>query len=236
MDDVDLRRNSRRRPAVRTPPRSVVATVVDAMVNMITLISRRRCPSMRRRRYPRVGVCRASRVSFRGKARACILTSHDSRNAMGTPGETKRNETSDDSPHSLTTTTTTTTAARVDAARSTRKNARSIPSLGRSRRSFGRFRRKGKSIHDASCSSRSSRSRSAFVEKCHRKRGRGVDRTRRRRRRRRNRNRNRNRREMCLTINHRRGRRNVKERGPEEEEATTTTTEPTARRGRSEAE
>ena len=66
---------------------------------------------------------------------------------MGTPGETKRNETSDDSPHSLTTTTTTTTAARVDAARSTRKNARSIPSLGRSRRSFGRFRRKGKSIH-----------------------------------------------------------------------------------------
>ena len=77
---------------------------------------------------------------------------------MGTPGETKRNETSDDSPHSLTTTTTTTTAARVDAARSTRKNARSIPSLGRSRRSFIRFRRKGKSIHDAS-SSRSSRSR-----------------------------------------------------------------------------
>ena len=63
---------------------------------------------------------------------------------MGTPGETKRNETSDDSPHSL---TTTTTAARVDAARSTRKNARSIPSLGRSRRSFGRFRRKGKRIH-----------------------------------------------------------------------------------------
>ena len=188
---------------------------------------------MRPRRYPRVGVCRASRVSFRGKARACIPTSHDSRNVMGTPGETKRNETSDDSPHSLTTTTTTTTAARVDAARSTRKNARSIPSLGRSRRSFGRFRRKGKNIHDAS-SSRSSRSRSAFVEKCHRKRGRGEDRTRRRRRRRRNRNRNR--REMCLTINHRRGRRNVKERGPEEEEATTTTTEPTARRGRSEAE
>ena len=62
---------------------------------------------------------------------------------MGTPSrETKRNETSDDSPHS-----TTTTAARVDAARSTRKNARSIPSLGRSRRSFGRSRRKGKSIH-----------------------------------------------------------------------------------------
>ena len=190
---------------------------------------------MRPRRYPRVGVCRASRVSFRGKARACILTSHDSRNVMGTPGETKRNETSDDSPHSL---TTTTTAARVDAARSTRKNARrrSLRSVVRVDRSVV-FGAKGRaSIHDASCSSRSSRSRSAFVEKCHRKRGRGVDRTRRRRRRRRNRNRNRNRREMCLTINHRRGRRNVKERGPEEEEATTTTTEPTARRGRSEAE
>ena len=186
---------------------------------------------MRPRRYPRVGVCRASRVSFRGKARACILTSHDSRNAMGTPGETKRNERrlaalSDDDDDD-------------DDGRPGRRRA-----IDAKERAIDPFARSFASIVRSFSAQREEHPRRefepfepfarAFVEKCHRKRGRGVDRTRRRRRR--NRNRNRNRREMCLTINHRRARRNVKERGPEEEEATTTTTKPTARRGRSEAE